>query len=135
MLISGCNNNYGTDDVPYCPAGSPECNVATHECSAASGSTLLTRIVVTTASCADCSSEGAEMRLTGRQDYISCHTNKLDHAGVKDYEARGDFFTVNDDKEEDGWGGCYEVRNTDSWSHCLHVYISTECAEGQGQSC
>jgi len=48
------------------------------------------------------------MRLTGLQDYISCHTNKLDHAGVEDYVTRGDFFTVNDDKEEDGWGGCYE---------------------------
>ena len=124
MLISGCNNNYGTDDVPYCPAGSPECNVATHECSAASGSTLLTRIVVTTASCADCSSEGAEMRLTGLQDYISCHTNKLDHAGVQDYESRGDFFTVNDDKEEDGWGGCYEVRTLHyKWSMFTYFYF------------
>jgi len=106
--VSGCNNNYGTDDVPYCPAGSPECNVATHECSAASGSTLLTRIVVTTKTCSGCSDEGAELRLTGLQDYITCHTNKLDHAGVTDYSDRGDFFTQNDDKEEDGWGGCYE---------------------------
>ena len=28
---------------------------------------------------------------------------------MEDYTSRGDFFTVNDDKEEDGWGGCYEV--------------------------
>ena len=64
---------------------------------------------MTTTACSGCSDEGAELRLTGLQDYITCHTNKLDHAGVTDYSDRGDFFTQNDDKEEDGWGGCYEV--------------------------
>ena len=65
---------------------------------------------MTTTACSSCSSdEGAELRLTGLQDYITCHTNKLDHAGVTDYSDRGDFFTQNDDKEEDGWGGCYKV--------------------------
>ena len=91
------------------------------------------------------------MKLTGLQDYIPCHTNKLDHAGVEDYTSRGDFFTVNDDKEDDGWGGCYEVSKTLSaifivTSHTSHFFIEeldievntnlflfSERAEGQGQ--
>ena len=99
--------------VPYCPASSPNCDASSHECTAESGSVLLKRIVVTTASCEGCDQEGIYMRLTGLQDYIYCHTNTLDHADSTDFSPsqNGNFNTETDDKVEDGWGGCFEVRS------------------------
>ena len=85
--------------------------------------TFNNRIVVTTASCAFCNGveEGAELSLTGLQDYNTCQTNKLDHPDMVDYLGRGEFFTDNDDKEEDGWGDCYEVSK--HRHHCVQNLI------------
>ena len=100
--------------MPYCPAGSPDCDEATHECSAASGSVLLKRIVVKTSGCESCSpsDEGITLQLTGLQSYIKCNTNNLNHADKTDFSPsqNGEFFTDTDDKVDDGWGACYEVR-------------------------
>lgn len=110
----GCKNDHSETDpiVPYCPAGSPDCNVETHECSAESGSVLLKRIVVKTSSCESCSDsdEGITLQLTGLQDYIKCNTNNLNHADKTDFSPsqNGEFFTETDDKVDDGWGACYE---------------------------
>ena len=100
--------------VPYCPAFSPDCD-ASHKCSALSGSVLLKRIVVTTASCVGCkkNKEGIHLELTGVQDYITCETNTLNHADTTDFSPSqiGTFDTEKDDKVDDGWGGCNRVHS------------------------
>jgi len=112
----GCKNDHSEENpvAPYCPAGSPDCNDR-HECSAASGSVLLKRIIVKTTSCENCdpSDEGIHLDLTGLQDYITCTTNKLNHPDTTDFTPaqKGEFFAdpdLGDDKVEDGWGACYE---------------------------
>ena len=76
---------------------------------------LLKRIIVKTDSCESCdpSDEGITLHLTGLQDYITCNTNKLNHADKTDFSPseNGEFFADEngDDKVEDGWGACYEV--------------------------
>ena len=123
----GCKNDHSETDpiVPYCPASSPDCNAETHECSAASGSVLLKRIIVKTDSCESCdpSDEGITLHLTGLQDYITCNTNKLNHADKTDFSPseNGEFFADEngDDKVEDGWGACYEVQIKEIlWKKC-----------------
>ena len=54
--IQGCKNDHSEENpiAPYCPAGSPDCDPERHECSAASGSVLLKRIIVKTTSCENC---------------------------------------------------------------------------------
>merc|ERR1711934_861132 len=73
---------------------------------------LLKRIVVKTSSCESCSpsDEGITLQLTGLQNYIKCNTNNLNHVDKTDFSPsqNGEFFTDTDDKEEDGWGACYE---------------------------
>ena len=60
--------------------------------------------------------QGITLELTGLQDYITCNTDKLDHADKTDFSPaqNGDFFAdpSGDDQVEDGWGACYEVGQT-----------------------
>ena len=79
-----------------------------HECVNSAGQILLTKILVTTASCVDCTEEGAELDILGKAA-ITCKTNTLDHPDEVDYASSGQFNTAVDDREEDGWGGCYRV--------------------------
>jgi len=95
--------------VPQCPAIRPVCNEATHECEPAqSGSILLNRIVITSSGCTDCTTEGADMTLTGRQPDIQCQTVDLDHPGIPDYVSRGDFDADKEGPHENGWGSCHK---------------------------
>ena len=104
--------------VPQCPAIRPVCNEATHECEPAqSGSILLNRIVITSSGCTDCTTEGADMTLTGRQPDIQCQTVDLDHPGIPDYVSRGDFDADKEGPHENGWGSCHKV------SYSLHSFF------------
>ena len=120
--------------MPYCPAGSPDCNEVTHECSAESGSVLLKRIVVKTSSCESCSDsdEGITLQLTGLQDYIKCNTNNLNHADKTDFSPsqNGEFFTETDDKVDDGWGACYEVKERFFKNVATFSFLSSERPQG-----
>ena len=121
--------------MPYCPAGSPDCNEVTHECSAESGSVLLKRIVVKTSSCESCSDsdEGITLQLTGLQSYIKCNTNNLNHADKTDFSPsqNGEFFTETDDKVDDGWGACYEVKEERFFKNvATFILFSSERPQG-----
>ena len=73
--------------------------------------------------------QGITLDLTGLQDYITCTTNKLNHPDQTDFtpDQKGEFFAdpiSGDDKVEDGWGACYEVRILEKTIINLIIYFS-----------
>ena len=88
------------------------CDGETATCQANSGSTLLTKIVFTSAGCDDCTVEGVNMSLTGDSTQFpqpSCETVDLDHPLQEDFLGRSTF-SASPEELSIGWEDCWRVR-------------------------
>ena len=103
--------------------GQDDCNIDTHNCQANPGSTLLMKIVFTSAGCEGCTKEGVNMTLVGTPLLIpepSCKTVDLDHPNDVDYASKSTF-VANGAEQNLGWENCWQVRLKNLLFSSFHI--------------
>ena len=99
------------------------CNIDTHNCQANPGSTLLMKIVFTSAGCEGCTKEGVNMTLVGTPLQIPeprCKTVDLDHPNDVDYASKSTF-VANGAEQNLGWENCWQVRLKNLLFSSFHI--------------